>query len=84
MKSYEELRAGTNKADHRRKFSPEVGAVRRNEQQNRSATARMRALHALARAFPDEYRTLYQAAKAEVNAERGPLPGDESLNGSTA
>lgn len=62
----------------RSRFTPEVEEARRQEQRSRNGTASARAKSALLQAFPDEYRTLYEAAKAEINAERGPLPGDDA------
>lgn len=57
---------------------PAVAAARAKEQRNRSAEARSRTERALRRAYPDEYDALYAEAKRRVDAERGPLPGDES------
>lgn len=58
------------------RFSAEIAEKRKKEQNWRTAEARNRALQALAAAFPDEFRGLYEAAKSEVAAERGSLPGD--------
>jgi hypothetical protein len=60
-----------------RRFTPEVAKQRVSEQRRRNADARQEARAILARAYPDEYRAHYEAAKARINAERGALPGDE-------
>jgi hypothetical protein len=72
---YKALRAQA-KTGRPRRFDPETAAARQKEQADRSANAKVRARAALAAAYPDDWRTLYLAAKAEINAERGPLPGD--------
>ena len=71
---YKALRAT---GQRRRRFDPDVAAARKAESHRRTAIIQSRSLHALARAFPDEYRALTAAAREEVYAERGPLPGDE-------
>lgn len=71
---YKALRAATpqrGKRDHA------TAEARKKERNGRAGVAQSRALRMLAKAHPDDYRTLYEAAKAEVDAERGPLPGDE-------
>lgn len=60
----------------RTKLPTEVATERHREQSRRSATAQRRALKALSYLHPDDYRRFYQAARAEVEKERGLLPGD--------
>lgn len=74
---YATLRKQAEGRHYVRKFDPEVSKAREKDRRGRSAHARSRAVTALCIAFPDEYRQLYLAALEEVNAERGPLPGDE-------
>lgn len=73
---YKALRARSPKRKRSRRFDPVTRAARDAESNRRCAAAGGRALGALRQAFPDEYRELYLAARAEVWAERGPLPGD--------
>lgn len=60
-------------------FPPDVAKARRTEQIRRSATAQGRAKTALLHRHKVEYDELYAKFVAEVNAERGPLPGDDVL-----
>jgi hypothetical protein len=62
----------------RREFPPEVSAARGVEQRRRSSAAQNMALTALSRLHRDDFRSLYRQAVAKINAERGPLPGDEA------
>lgn len=52
--------------------------ARAAEQSRRAAVAQGRADSAMRRLHPDDYQRLFAAAKREVVAERGPLPGDPS------
>ncbi|HXH34412.1 MAG TPA: hypothetical protein VNJ54_08380 [Plantibacter sp.] len=61
----------------RRGLDKETQQQRSKERTNRGATAASKATTALRRLHPDDYRSLYQQASEMVNAERGPLPGDE-------
>lgn len=65
------------KVARRRRFSAEIAKARQAEQARRYQTAYRRALRALVKVYPDDFEHLYRAARAEVDAERGPLPGDE-------
>lgn len=57
-------------------LSPAVAAERKKESARRHATAQQRAYQALARAYPDDFRALYDESRRRILAERGPLPGD--------
>jgi hypothetical protein len=48
--------------------------ARRVEKARRAATAQGLAKQALTKLYPDEYRELFEQAKARVAASRGPLP----------
>jgi hypothetical protein len=52
--------------------------ARRQERTSRTNQAKHMAHVALRHLHPDEYAELFQQAKAKVDRERGPLPGDES------
>jgi len=56
--------------------APEYRAARTAELNRRASVARQRTLAALRRAYPDEYRTIYEIAMADIHRERGPLPGE--------
>lgn len=53
-------------------------AARNKERSRRSVAARNRAVSVLIDLHLGQYRALYSAALTEVNAERGPRPGDEA------
>jgi excisionase family DNA binding protein len=61
----------------KRPLPDDVRVARKIEKNRRQATAQSRALHATARLHHDEYLALWRQYRAEINAERGPLPGDE-------
>jgi hypothetical protein len=61
----------------RRIFPPDVVAVRTTEYMARYNRAAGRARQQLAARYHDEFVGLRTVALAEINAERGPLPGDE-------
>jgi hypothetical protein len=50
--------------------------ARHQERNRRASIVRARVLTALRTMHPDDYRTLYRHITDVVNAERGPLPGD--------
>jgi len=54
----------------------EVAKARQQEQSHRGALTQSRALRALRALHEEEYKTLYERAKAQINATRGALPGD--------
>jgi hypothetical protein len=58
--------------------SRDVAEARKREQMHRNGLTQSRALRALSRLHPDEYKELYRQAKEWVADERGPLPGDET------
>ena len=57
-------------------FTPEVAAARDKERTRRAAKAQRQTRTILSKRHSDEYRELYVALLAEINAEAGPLPGD--------
>lgn len=69
---------------HRRsresRFSPEVARARHKESTWRATNARRLAAEALRRLHPDDYESLTVQARARIDAQRGPLPGDEEEN----
>jgi len=78
---YDELLAacppsGPQQSLTRRRFASDLTSARKKERGRRSATSQWRALSILSKRYPDEYRELYVAFLAEINAEAGPLPGD--------
>lgn len=58
-------------------FTPDVAKARHAETVRRLNAARALALKALTRLHPNDFRALCEQARAKINAERGPLPGDE-------
>lgn len=58
-------------------FPPDVASARHAEQMRRGSRAQRLAFQALAKLHPDDYRSLYEQAKVVIEAERGPLPGDD-------
>jgi hypothetical protein len=58
-------------------LSVEVRLARIREQRARAGTAQSRAKTALTKLHAEDYRSLWRQAVLEVDAERGPLPGDE-------
>ena len=79
MSRYSELRTqGTERRGRHKTFSEAIRAARVKEQALRNNAARNRAFYALKTAHQNDYREFYREAFAEVNAERGPLPGDKS------
>ena len=60
------------------RFSADVAKARRREQSRRAAAAQGLARTALTKLHPDDYAALYRQAVNKVNADRGPLPGDEN------
>jgi len=63
----------------------DVKDQRFREQVYRAGTTRDRALRALSRAHPELFQALTRRAREQVDAERGPLPGDDLItNGDTA
>lgn len=62
----------------RRKFDPETAKARSAERTRRLMEARRRAVTMLIEAHEDEYDALFGVEQKGVDAERGPLPGDES------
>ncbi len=73
---YEALRNGPRVSVYVTGLSDEVQKERTKERQRRAALARQRAYQALGRAYPEDFRTLFNCATREVNDERGSLPGD--------
>ena len=65
------------KGPRRKRFSPEVAKARQAEATRRAVEARRRATMILGLRYPDEYEVLLKSERAGVDAERGPLPGDE-------
>lgn len=81
MSEYADLMAGRPVrrrwgAGRPREFEPEVAEARRLERGRRNTEAKRRARVALELKYPTDAEAFYAAALAEVNAERGPLPGD--------
>jgi hypothetical protein len=70
-------RVGVRGGPPRTPLEVELAAARHLEQRFRAAHAGNHARRELADRHRDEYRTLYQAFRVRVDAERGPLPGDE-------
>lgn len=68
-------------ADRRRRFAPEVAKARASERSRRHAEAQRRANVVLRDRHNDEWRDLYEAERAGLDADRGPLPGDEDVQG---
>ena len=60
-----------------RSFTPEVSAARKKEATRRLTRARTLAYMALVDVYRDEFDELLAQAKAAVEDESGPLPGDE-------
>lgn len=80
MSTYEELlkaSAGGRSARVDR-LPPDIASERHQEQQRRSGKASSRAKSILMHRHKAEYDELYAVLWAEINAERGPLPGDKS------
>lgn len=65
-------------------FEPGVSKERKAEQTTRVNKATRRTLIALRELHPDEYDRIYTIARAEVDAERGPLPGAEEARAAAA
>lgn len=61
-----------------RKYAPGTRVARMAEDNRRRQMTRGRLLRFFREMFPDEYRALYRSVRAEVDAERGAMPGDES------
>lgn len=61
-------------------FPPKVAKERSEERSRRTASAQFRATKALRRLHADDWRSLYLQALAQLDAERGPLPGDEAAS----
>jgi hypothetical protein len=59
------------------KRPPEVVKARVAEQRRRRSKAFGMASVAMSRLHPEDYKALLAQARAAVDAERGPLPGDE-------
>lgn len=57
-------------------LSDEVRQSRIREQKRRAGMAQSRAKTALTKLHADDFRSLYAQAVLEVDAECGPLPGD--------
>lgn len=62
----------------RGKFTAEVAKERANERAKRLLKAQHRAEKILRQRHAEEYAVLRQALLAQINAEAGPLPGDEN------
>jgi hypothetical protein len=62
-----------------RRLPPDVAKARSIEIRRRWTIARNLAQTALRRLHYDDYRALVEQAAAKVDAERGPLPGDEPI-----
>lgn len=77
--SLESLNKWTNEGGPRR-FPSDVAAARRLESGRRAASAQGRARGELTKRHPDEYHELFRKFRAEIEAERGPLPGDEAAS----
>jgi len=58
------------------RLDPETTKARNAENTRRHMEARRRATQAIANLHPEEFARLRDAARREVDAERGPLPGD--------
>jgi hypothetical protein len=58
------------------RFDDDMKKARHQERNRRASIVRARVLTALRTMHPDDYRTLYRHITDVVNAERGPLPGD--------
>jgi hypothetical protein len=85
--SLEELESKTVNASVRRKLdglSDEIKQERRKEQTRRSVSANQRAMRALCKLHPNDYDELRRQASVVVEAEGGPLPGDDLLSEPTA
>lgn len=59
-----------------KKFGKRIMSLRAKEQSRREATIKWRVMRALTHLHPDEVETLRQQARAIVDRESGPLPGD--------
>lgn len=59
-----------------KRWSPEIREARRKIMNQRRSRARDRAVSALARLHPEDFRVLYDTALSEINTKDGPLPGD--------
>jgi hypothetical protein len=70
---YRALRALPHRLSH---LSEEVRAARIQEQKRRSGIAQSRAKTALTKLHPADWKSLWEQAVLEIDAERGPLPGD--------
>ena len=62
----------------RKNFDADTNRARHQERNRRQSIVRSRVLSALRTMYPDDYRALYQHVTDAVNAERGPMPGDEA------
>lgn len=82
MTTYEQEKAKASPRRPRRRakttLPADVQAARTKARVRRSALAQHRAKTILTYRYPDEYRELYEAFIAEIDAERGALPGDEA------
>lgn len=71
------LKLDNHRRGAKRKYTAAVAKERHREQARRASSANSKANQALARMYPTDYAALYDQALARVNAESGPLPGDE-------
>ena len=66
-----------NRGAARGTFTPEIAKLRQKEQAYRTTEAHRRKGVVLAARYPDEAAELLEAERRGLDAERGPLPGDE-------
>lgn len=69
--------ATVEKRPYRTGLPEPVAKARVKEQRYRDKTTRRKALQVLGHKYAAEYHALYRSFKAQIAAERGPLPGDE-------
>lgn len=74
----DELLAGNTPANKARDLPLEVARKRNAELSKRNAAARYMAIKALTVLHRDDYQSLMSQARAKVDSDRGPLPGDPS------
>ena len=66
----------TGKRGRPRQYDPVIADKRRREQATRQSIAYQRTLATFRVMYRDEYKAIVKMVRAEVAAERGPLPGD--------